>query len=120
MTNTHLSIGQQGENHARTFLRAQGFTILDNNWRCPLGELDIIAEQDELLVFVEVKTRHTTDAGDALALVTPRKRERLLRAIYHYLEAKALESRQWRVDVIAVTLTRGQVTIHHVEDALDW
>ncbi len=120
MTNTHLSIGQQGENHARTFLRAQGFTILDNNWRCPLGELDIIAEQDELLVFVEVKTRHTTDAGDALALVTPRKRERLLRAIYHYLESKALESRQWRVDVIAVTLTRGQVTIHHVEDALDW
>lgn len=101
-------------------MRAQGFTLLDTNWRCPFGELDIIAEHNDQLVFVEVKTRRTSDVGEALALVTPRKRERLLRAVYHYLEAKALESRQWRVDVIAVTLARGQVTIHHVEDALDW
>jgi len=120
MTNTHLTIGKQGETHAQTFLRARGFAILDTNWRCPFGELDIIAEHDGLLVFVEVKTRRTTDSADALALVTPRKRERLLRAVYHYLEAKAFESRQWRVDVIAVTLWRGEARIEHVEDALDW
>lgn len=118
--NTHHTIGKQGETHAQAFLRTRGFAILETNWRCPLGELDIIAEHGDLLVFVEVKTRRTTDPGDALALVTPRKRERLLRAVYHYLEAKALESRQWRVDVIGVTLTRGQVHVEHVEDALDW
>lgn len=120
MTNAHLTIGQQGETHAQAFLQARGFAILETNWRCPFGELDIVAEQDTLLVFVEVKTRRTTDPGDALVMVTPRKRERLLRAVYHYLEAKSLESRQWRVDVIAVTLVRGQMHIHHVEDALDW
>ncbi len=120
MTNTHLTFGKQGETHAQTFLRARGFVVIDTNWRCSFGELDIVAERDGLLVFVEVKTRRTTDSADALALITPRKRERLLRAVYHYLEVKAFELRQWRVDVIAVTLWRGQVSIEHVEDALDW
>lgn len=112
--------GKRGEQIAREFLTTLGYRIREVNWRCPVGEIDIIAEQGDILVFVEVKTRRSTDSGDALMLVTPRKQKRLLNAVYTYLEAHALDAVQWRVDVIAVTLQGSESHVEQVEDALGW
>jgi putative endonuclease len=113
--------GQRGESLAVDYLRAQGYVILGNNWRCTLGELDIIAQKDDTLVFVEVRTRVARNTEDALASITLQKRARLLRAIHIYLKVHGLSDANWRVDVIAVALPRNAApVIDHVEDALDW
>jgi len=118
---TRITTGQQGETAARDHLTARGYAIVAANVRSGGGEIDLVARQDGVTVFVEVRTRHSVDTGDALASITPRKRERMLRAVDAYLAAHDLQETAWRIDVIGVTL-RGQRSpeITHVEDALGW
>lgn len=113
-------LGIRAENLAAEFLQAQGYEIIARNWSCKGGELDIIARHQELLVFIEVKARHTQDAGDAFAAITPRKKERLLQAISNYLNTLAQVEQPWRLDAIAVTFHGGETSFEHVEDMLDW
>ncbi len=114
-------IGTMGENIAIHYLLARGYSIHARNWRCPYGELDIIARQNSLWVFVEVKTRRSRTTDDAIAQFTPRKRTRTLHAIHHYLTDQQLEHAPWRFDFIAVALQpAGDPLITHMEDALDW
>ena len=114
--------GDRGEAFARRYLLRQGYAIRELNWSSLYGELDIIAERDGLLVFVEVKARRGRDTEAALAGITERKRERMLKAIYQYLDSCGLDwDCAWRIDVIAVALDgRGAARIAHVEDAFDW
>jgi putative endonuclease len=114
--------GQQGETLAAEFLRNQGYAIITINWNCPGGELDIVAQSGELWVFVEVRTRHAVSSEHAFASILPAKRDRMMKAIYAYLEAHNLsDTIPWRVDVIAVTLRQHQQPlIEQVEDAFDW
>ena len=118
------ALGEWGERAAREFLAREGYSIHETNWHCARGELDIIAERDGILVFVEVKTRRGggSDAWNAaLESITPRKRERLLAAIYHYLDDVGLEENEWRLDVIAVLWHEGAPPrLKHVEGALGW
>jgi putative endonuclease len=114
-------VGQWGEQHAAAYLRDQGYSIIAQNWHCPHGELDIIAQQGDTLVFVEVRTRHSASADNALLSVTPRKQARVIASAHHYLADHAAPDTPWRVDVIAVTLPHhGPPQITHVEDAFDW
>lgn len=115
-------IGDQGEAHARRYLLRQGYAIREANWFSLYGELDIIAEQAGVLVFIEVKARRSRDTESALAGISHAKQERMLKAIYHYLDAKGLDwDAPWRIDVIAVALDgNGGARIAHVEDAFDW
>ena len=73
--------GAAGEDIARKHLREKGYAILDSNWSTTFGELDIIAQRGDELVFVEVKTRRGVGTEAALAAVTPAKRERMLKAV---------------------------------------
>lgn len=115
------STGQLGETIAAAYLVEQGYEILVTNWHCPQGEIDIVAQSRDWLVFVEVKTRRGQASDAAFAAVTPRKRERLIATAYAYLQAHHREDTNWRIDVIAVTLQSGsQPGIDHAEDALDW
>ena len=116
------ALGKQGEQIAKSYLGEKGYHILETNWHCPRGELDIIAAWGELLVFVEVKTRRGTSALDyALESISTRKRTRLLATIYHYLHDTGKEERDWRLDVIAVLWNTGKPPrIVHVENVLDW
>lgn len=115
--NSHL--GQYGEQIAADHLRQKGYTIQQTNWHCQAGELDIVAQQGEMWVFIEVKTRRTH--GTALTAITPAKRERIIHAVYAYLEAYELEDAIWRIDAMSVVVKAHQAPIvHHVEDALDW
>ena len=114
--------GDQGEAHARRYLLRQGYSILAANWSSLFGELDVIAQKDSELVFVEVKARRGSDTQAALAGVTAAKRERMLKAVYQYLDECGRDwDSAWRIDVIAVALDgSGGARIAHVEDAFDW
>lgn len=116
---TKKNTGNHGEKLAADHLRQHGYTILDTNWHCPFGELDIIARKEHVIVFVEVRVRQQID--DALASITTRKRDKLIKAVTLYVQEHLSEDSQWRVDVIAVALAKSSTpAIVHVQDALDW
>lgn len=110
MTKTHsrAEIGALGEGLAVEHLRGLGLQIVERNWRCRYGELDVVAadEAARVLVFVEVKTRTTEQFGGALAAVTPTKLRRLRRLAGLWLAAHDCSWEQVRIDVVAVTLGR--------------
>jgi putative endonuclease len=118
---TAKSTGVDGEALARRFLQAKGYEIVASNWRCTGGEIDIVARDGGVLVFVEVKTRRTATAGEALAGITAAKRQRMLTAAYAFAAQTGVIDPPWRIDAIAVIVARdGSSRCHHVENALDW
>ncbi|MBN1427849.1 MAG: YraN family protein [Anaerolineae bacterium] len=96
--------GRYGEDIAVQALRAHGYEIVERNWRCRIGEVDIVARQGEEWVFVEVKTRQGTGHGTPEEAVTGIKRSRLLRVAAAYLSEHEVEDAAWRVDVVAIDL----------------
>lgn len=117
--NRRASLGQAGEHHARRFLEAKGFTFIAANWRCRYGELDLVMQDGECLVFVEVKTRHGEGAGRAEESISPAKTQRILAAAEAFVsEHERLSSLVWRVDLVALTLTRDG-TVSRVTHAID-
>jgi len=96
-------VGRQGEEIAARHLVAAGYVILARNWRCPAGEVDIVAQQGDTLVVVEVKTRRSRRFGLPEEAITPAKAAVLL-ACGQYLAAEREWAGPWRVDVLAVEL----------------
>ncbi|HEX9797043.1 MAG TPA: YraN family protein [Anaerolineales bacterium] len=96
------SIGDWGEQVAVEHLQAAGYGILVRNWHGPRGEIDIVAEQEGVLVFVEVKARRGRRYGTPEAAVTGSKQRSLQRTAWGYLEANQADDRRWRIDVIAI------------------
>ena len=98
---------------------AAGLTILDRNWRCNAGELDIVAREGPALVFCEVKTRTSTTFGDPAEAVLGRKALRIRRLAHQYLTAHPdTHARDLRFDVVAVLrLPGGPATVRHVRAA---
>jgi len=114
-------LGTQGESLAVHYLEQHDYLILARNWRHAYGEIDIVAWHDNLLVFVEVKTRHSPSTEDALLSFTPRKRAALLQTVYLYLDHHQIHDITWRLDLIAIAIPpQGQPLIDHLEDALEW
>lgn len=112
--------GAIGEVLAARHLEKAGYSIITTNWHCRYGEIDIIAQKDDTLVFVEVRTRRTQTTESAFASITPSKREKLIKSANLYLQANNIDC-AWRIDVIGVALRHGgKPRIEHVEDALDW
>lgn len=116
----HIEIGQRGEQVATSYLLGLGWMVLARNWRGARGELDIIARDGDVLVFVEVKSRQNAPAEEAFMQVSQRKQAALIRTAEDYLNAHDLAEIQWRIDVIAVIFGRGAPLIEHVQDALLW
>lgn len=105
--------GIMAEGAAELFLRAKGFEILERRYKTPVGEVDIIALDDQYLVFVEVKARSSVDS--ALESITPKMRSRINDAASHFFSVKPkYADYPMRVDVVAVKLP---FTIHHLENA---
>lgn len=122
MTTPKQKIGAIGEALAQAYLVENGYQIITLNWRCKLGEIDIVArDAGGTLAFCEVKTRKGTSVEEALYNFTERKRGRLLNAVYAYLEAHNLPDEGWRIDLIAVALPYGVSPIlQHTENCLGW
>jgi putative endonuclease len=118
---TRQSLGAWGEAVAREYLASHGYTIRAGNWRCPEGEIDLVAEMSGVLVFVEVKTRRSNAFGAPEEAVGQRKARRLLLAATSYLDAHQLAEVDWRIDVIAVTAGSGPrvLKLDHYADAVE-
>lgn len=108
-------LGRRGEALAGEYLAAKGLTILDRNWRCSQGELDIVARDGRDLVFVEVKTRTGTGFGHPFAAITATKLARLRRLAAAWCEAHPLSHGHVRIDAVAVTGAGRTPTIEHLE-----
>ncbi len=116
------SLGAFGEAAAVAYLCRQGYTIRERNWRCSLGELDLIAMHGDQVVFVEVRTRRTAPHASPEESIIPRKQERLIALAYTYLEVQQLATTvPWRIDVISIIVDRsGRVlSMNHIPNAIE-
>jgi putative endonuclease len=108
--------GNAGEDHAVEWLERRGFSIIDRNWRCARGEVDIVARDGDTIVFIEVKTRTGQTVGHPLEAVTPRKLARIRQLVPAWFHAhREQTARAIRIDCIAVTMIADHVAIEHVE-----
>jgi putative endonuclease len=115
-------LGTWGESLAAEYLKDQGYEIVERNWRCKQGEIDIVAWAGLQLVFIEVKTRRGQGMGSPEEGLTQRKAQRLVELATLYVAAKATEI-DWRIDLVAIELD-GQgrlVRCDHIPNAvLGW
>lgn len=100
--NARQLLGRKGEQMAADALRERGYRIVEHNFRCRYGEIDLIAEEREDLVFVEVKTRRGNAFGLPEEAVTLTKRRKLAQVASYYLDLHAESDRSWRIDVVAI------------------
>ncbi len=116
---TRQALGKWGENIAATYLLDKGYEILERNVRTSYGELDLVTRFGDVLVFVEVKTRRTTEFGLPEKSITQQKMSHILQAAQSYLIAHEFPEIDWRIDVIAINKARGQsAVITHFENAI--
>ena len=112
-------LGRFGEERAARYLRLRGYRIVETNYACRLGEIDLIARKGRYLVFVEVKLRKSGDFAAAREFVTRSKQQRILSTASVYLAQHETEL-QPRFDVIEIYAPQGEkgkITINHIEDA---
>jgi len=108
-------LGRRGEQIAADHLEEQGFRILDRNYRCSEGELDIVAAEHRTLVAVEVKTRSGLRYGSPLEAVTPQKRQRLRRLAVNWVISHGVIFDDLRVDMVGILKAPdGEFTIEHI------
>lgn len=108
-------LGQYGEQVAADFLAGLNYEILDRNWRCSLGELDIIAKHESVIVFVEVKTRNGRGFGHPFEAISIEKVSRIRRLAAAWLSTKELGSTRVRMDAISVLVESGRVSVEHLK-----
>jgi len=118
MATNSRSAGKKGEDLACKFLKKDKYKILEKNFSCRQGEIDIIAEdRKRVLCFVEVKARSREDFGLPVEAVTHRKQKKLLATAFIYLENKNIQSRDMRFDIVSVDLTSEEINI--IKNAFD-
>ncbi|MDD2338430.1 MAG: YraN family protein [Geobacteraceae bacterium] len=114
-----LSLGKQGEAFAASYLKGLNYKILVTNYRCRCGEVDIIARDGSVLVFVEVKTRRGASYGPPQLSVTPFKQRQISKAALTYLSQNRLMEENARFDVIALVLRNEEPIVTHIKDAFE-
>ncbi|MBW8872034.1 MAG: YraN family protein [Leifsonia sp.] len=97
------ALGRRGEHVAADWLQERGYTLVDRNWRCPVGELDLVLRQGTTMVFVEVKTRSSLAFGHPFEAITPEKAARLRRLAAAWCRERGPGSVGVRIDAVAVT-----------------
>lgn len=120
MSHERRAFGQLSESEAERYLRRKGYRILDRNVRSARGELDLVAQVADTLVFVEVKARRTSAYGGAVHAVDGRKQARLVRLAAQYLARHRVRNRPCRFDVVLCTGgTTAPSGIEHIENAFE-
>lgn len=115
--NPRIRLGQQGEEQAKDYLKERGFKIIETNYRLKFGEIDIIAKDDDIFVFVEVKTKSTKAYGEPEEMINYKKKRKLIRLAKGYLQDKEISNVPFRIDVISVIL-KDEVRIKHFKSAI--
>ncbi len=120
MSLNRLKLGNDGEDLASTFLLSKGYKIITRNYRTKNGEIDIIAVNNEVLVFIEVKTRKSKFLESPFAAVTKRKQQQISRVAQEYLSKNKLFDKDARFDVISISIDNAHPPeIEHLENAFD-
>jgi putative endonuclease len=112
----HIELGEKGEQLAVNYLRALHYNILETNWRWQKAEVDIIAQIDQTLVFVEVKTRSYDTVSKPEDAVHLKKQQLLKNAAEAYCEQQALHL-ELRFDIIAIIKAQGKTSTKHIQSA---
>lgn len=109
------TLGKYGEDVAAKYLEDRGYEIIERNWRCDLGELDLIARQKSKIVFVEVKTRRGTGYGHPFEAITSIKIARMRKLVSQWCLRNGQTGFDIRLDAIAVLVRNGKVGIEHIK-----
>ena len=112
----HNDLGKLGEELSVDFLQKKGYHILETNWTFQKAEVDIIAQKENILVVIEVKTRSSIDFGSPQDFVKPAKIQLLVKAINEYVISNDLDL-EIRFDIIAISKEGNNFNIEHLEDA---
>ena len=126
MSGSNRKLGQWGERQARLHLEASGYGVLETNFRCRAGEIDIVARQGDVLVFVEVKTRRGDAFGGAEESISATRAERLAEVAEEFLQSRMGEGYHsgvpWRIDLVCLNLDRrGKfLSVNHIENAVEF
>ncbi|MEK7281747.1 MAG: YraN family protein [Chloroflexota bacterium] len=114
------TLGKKGEELAQAFIKKKGYNVREANYRCPHGEMDIIADKGNCLVFIEVRTRSSAALGTPEESINFAKKEKLRNIALYYLATHSSLPSTWRIDVVAVEMDRqGQPSrLEVIENAL--
>lgn len=112
-------LGKEGEEIAERYLTRKGYRLVERNYRCRLGELDLIALDRRVIVFVEVKTRSDHRFGGPLESVHRRKQRKMINAALFFLSQHRLHHREARFDVVGVSLDGPEPIIEHIQNAFE-
>jgi putative endonuclease len=119
LTRERLEIGKHGEDLALKRLKKMGYKKIIRNYRCPLGEVDLIAEDSGTLVFIEIKTRSGRSIGYAKEAVDARKRRQLSKVALAYMKSNDCFETSARFDVVAISLWGDKPRIEVIKNAFD-
>jgi putative endonuclease len=118
MENTRKDLGVKGEDLAVRYLKKKGFKVIQRNYHCPMGEIDLIAREGDTLVFIEIKARSSSEYGLPQDAVDRFKQKKIIQAAKAYLaEHHLTEDIPARFDVVAIHLTPAGPAIELIEDA---
>jgi putative endonuclease len=112
--------GKAGEKIAASFLKKSGYCIIETNFRCVLGEIDIVAKENGELVFVEVKTRKSEELGYPEQSVGIKKQKKISLLALYYLQKRKLKEASVRFDVVAITMSDSKNEIKLIKNAFDF
>lgn len=111
-------IGKNGEDAAVKYLESKGYRIIERNFLCRQGEIDIIALDEKYIVFVEIKARTSTKYGLPSESVTETKKKHMIRAIQYYLYKRHLEEANIRIDAIEVYVNDDKYEFNHIKQII--
>ncbi|MFV9509882.1 YraN family protein [Tepidibacillus sp. LV47] len=118
MTHQRKVLGKWGEEKAKEYLLNQGYILIAQNWRTRYGELDLIMLDQETVVFVEVRTKSTSDFGKASESIHHRKQQKLLYTAEAFLTSKKWWNRNVRFDLISIDKIEGKYQIQHIKNII--
>ncbi len=114
-----MRTGKKGEDIAVAYLKSRGYQIIERNYRCPLGEIDVVARDRDTIVFVEVKSRKSQEFGDPQLAVVKGKQKKISRISLMYLKEKNLYPCDARFDVVAIKMLPDGNTIDLIQNAFE-
>jgi putative endonuclease len=115
-----ITTGKEGEKIAAAYLKKNGYRIIEINFSCPIGEIDIVAKEKDDLVFVEVKTRKSIELGYPEQAVGIRKQKKMSQLALWYLEKRKIADISARFDVVAITLIPENNEVKLIKNAFDF
>jgi len=119
VNNAKQVLGKEGERIAEQYLKKKGYKLVERNYRCAAGEVDLIVLDRRVIVFVEVKTRTGHGFGLLMEAGQPRKQRKMMQAAQFFLSQKKLHQRDARFDVVGISWPGQEPMVEHVENAFE-